>query len=142
MRLLLEHGYRLSAGVLNVLDTDYEAACTLGIPVISDAPFSSITEEAHKANLNKIENANAIILTDAPFGRGNLRNLGAAIVALEKEKTTIVVNEKPIQERDFTGGYAQESYLELRKRGAIFVKGYDQILPTLRELEYKLGIHV
>ncbi|MGQ9718852.1 MAG: ABC transporter ATP-binding protein [Nitrososphaerales archaeon] len=141
MRLLLEHGYKISAGVLNVLDTDYEVACTLGICAASDAPFSSITEEAHKDNLKKIDSANVVIITDAPFGRGNLRNLGAAIMALKKGKTTIVVNEKSIQERDFTGGYAQDSYIELRKRGAIFVKSYDQILPTLRELEYKLGIH-
>ncbi|MCP8307387.1 MAG: ABC transporter ATP-binding protein [archaeon] len=139
MRILLEHGYKISAGVLNVLDTDYDVACTLGIPVISEAPFSSITEEAHKANLNKIDNANVVILTDAPFGRGNLRNLGAAIMALEKGVTTIAVEEKPIQERDFTNGYAQASYMELRERGAIFVESYDQILPILEELEDKLG---
>jgi iron complex transport system ATP-binding protein len=142
MRTLLEHGYRISAGVLNVLDTDYEAACTLGIPVVSDAPFSSITEEAHKANLRMIEDANVVILSDAPFGRGNLRNLGAAMMALEKGLATIIVNEKPIQERDFTGGYAQDSYIELRKRGAIFVKSYGEVLPVLQELECKLGIHV
>ncbi|MCP8314831.1 MAG: ABC transporter ATP-binding protein, partial [archaeon] len=137
---LLEHGYKISAGVLNVLDTDYEVACTLGIPVVSDAPFSSITEEAHKANLNKIVNANVVILSDAPFGRGNLKNLGAAMMALEKGITTIVVEEKPIQERDFTGGYAQASYMELRRRGAIFVESYDQILPILEELEDKQEI--
>ncbi|MEM3078265.1 MAG: ABC transporter ATP-binding protein [Nitrososphaerales archaeon] len=142
MRMLLEHGYRISAGVLNVLDTDYEVACTLGIPVVSDAPFSSITEEAHKANLRMIEDSNVVVLSDAPFGRGNLRNLGAAMMALEKGLVTIVVNEKPIQERDFTGGYAQDSYIELKKRGAIFVKSYDEVLPVLRELECKLGIHV
>ncbi|MCP8309110.1 MAG: ABC transporter ATP-binding protein [archaeon] len=140
MRILLEHGYKISAGVLNVLDTDYEVACTLGIPVVSDAPFSSITEEAHKANLNKIVNANVVILSDAPFGRGNLKNLGAAMMALEKGITTIVVEEKPIQERDFTGGYAQASYMELRRRGAIFVESYDQILPILEELEDKQEI--
>jgi len=137
MRTLLEHGYKVSAGVLNVLDTDYEVACTLGIPVVSDAPFSSITEEAHKANLNKIDDANVVILTDTPFGRGNLRNLGAAMMALEKGKTVIVVEGKPIQERDFTGGYAQASYEELRRKGAIFVKGYDKILSILNELEDK-----
>ncbi|MEM3539039.1 MAG: ATP-binding cassette domain-containing protein [Nitrososphaerales archaeon] len=137
MRMLLEHGYKISTGVLNVLDTDYEAACTLGIPVVSEAPFSSITEEAHKANLNKINNANVVILTDTPFGRGNLKNLGAAMMALEKGIVTIVVEGKPIQERDFTGGYAQASYEELRRKGAIFVESYDQILPILNELEDK-----
>ncbi|MCP8317316.1 MAG: ABC transporter ATP-binding protein [archaeon] len=137
MRILLEHGYKISVGVLNVLDTDYEVACTLGIPVVSEAPFSSITEEVHKTNLNKIGNANVVILTDAPFGRGNLKNLGGAMMALEKGITTIVVEEKPIQERDFTGGYAQASYMELRRRGAIFVESYGRILPILEKLEEK-----
>jgi iron complex transport system ATP-binding protein len=139
MRKLLEQGYKTSAGVLNVLDTDYEVACTLGIPVVSEAPFSAITEEAHKANLSKINDASVVILSDAPFGRGNLKNLGAALMALEKGIVVIVVEEKPIQERDFTNGYAQASYVELRKRGAIFVKSYDQILPVLEEIESKLG---
>ncbi|MGQ9468536.1 MAG: ABC transporter ATP-binding protein [Nitrososphaerales archaeon] len=137
MRMLLEHGYKVSTGVLNVLDTDYEVAYTLGIPVVNEAPFSSITDEAHRANLNKIDNANVVILTDAPFGRGNLKNLEAAMIALEKGKMTIVIEEKPIQERDFTGGDAQVLYMELRKRGAVFVKNHDQILPILEGMEGK-----
>ena len=140
MRTLLENGYKTSAGVLNVLDTDYEVACTLGIPVISEAPFSSITEEAHKANLNKIDNAGVVILSSTPFGRGNLKNLEAAMMALEKGVAMIVIEENPIQERDFTGGEAQALYIELRKRGAILVKSHDQVLSILEEIESKLGL--
>ncbi|MDH5663468.1 MAG: ABC transporter ATP-binding protein, partial [Candidatus Bathyarchaeota archaeon] len=107
MKLLLEHGYGVTTGVHSTLDTDYDAACTLGIPVVSEAPFSPITEENHKANLAMIDEASAIVVSNVPFGFGNLKNLEAAKVALERGKMTVIVEETPIQQRDFTDGKAQ-----------------------------------
>ncbi|MCP8304692.1 MAG: ATP-binding cassette domain-containing protein [archaeon] len=139
IRTLSEHNYRLTTGVLNVLDSDYDVVCTLGIPVVSEAPFSAITEEAYKANLNKIDNAKAVVLSNTPFGYGNLKNLEGVKASLEKGITTIVVDETPIQERDFTGGKARALYMELKDKGAIFVKNCDQVLSILKTLESKTG---
>ena len=134
MRMLLEHGYKVTAGVLNILDTDYEGACMLGIDVITEAPFSSITNESHEANLKKIENADAVILTNMPFGYGNIKNLEASIIALKKGKTVIVVENNSIEERDFTGGTAKALYRELKENGAIFINDYNQILQELEKI--------
>ncbi|MCP8312376.1 MAG: ABC transporter ATP-binding protein [Candidatus Methylarchaceae archaeon HK02M1] len=139
IRTLSKHNYRLTTGVLNVLDSDYDVVSTLGIPVVSEAPFSEITEESHRANLNKIDNAKAVVLSNTPFGYGNLKNLEAVIASLEKGVTTIVVDKTPIQERDFTGGKAQALYMELKDKGAIFVKNCDHVLSILDTLESKIG---
>ncbi len=132
MKTLLEEGYGVTTGVLNTLDTDHDAAGTLGVPVVSEAPFSPITEEAHKANLAMIDNASVVIVTNVPFGYGNLKNLEAAKVALEKEITTIIVEETPIQQRDFTRGEAQSLLGELKSKGAIVVKSCNEALSILR----------
>ncbi|MFQ6080540.1 MAG: ABC transporter ATP-binding protein [Candidatus Bathyarchaeia archaeon] len=132
MRTLLEHGYGVTTGVLNTLDTDHDAACTLGIPVVSEAPFSPITEEAYKANLAMIDEASMVVVSNVPFGYGNLKNLEAAKVALEKGIRTIIVEETPIQQRDFTNGEAQSLLRELKSKGAIIVKSCNEALSILK----------
>jgi len=136
MKTLLEQGYVVTTGVLNALDTDYDAACTLGIPVVNEAPFSPITEEAHKANLAMVDKASAVIVGNAPFGYGNLRNLEAAKVALEERgKMLIIIEETPIDQRDFTNGRAQNLLSELESKGAIVVKSCREALSKLQALE-------
>jgi iron complex transport system ATP-binding protein len=83
MNLLVKEGYEVTAGVLNVLDTDHETAQSLDVTVVDEAPFSPITEESHAANLRLIENSDLVIMTSLPFGPGNMLNLKAAKFALE-----------------------------------------------------------
>jgi len=137
MKTLIDEGYNVTAGVLNVLDTDYETARLLKIPVISEAPFSPITEETHKANLEAISRADAVVLTSVPFGYGNLRNLEAAKEALEKGIPTFVIEEKSAEGRDFTGGKAVKQLIELKSKGAVFVKNQKELLSILSELGTK-----
>ena len=135
MKLLLEQGYSVSTGVLNILDTDYDVALTLGIPVVSGAPFSPITEEAYKANLDMIDEAKAVVVSDVPFGHSNLKNLEVAKEALEKGKKLVLVEETPIQKRDFTNGKAQHLFEELRSKGATVVDNFGEALAILETLE-------
>jgi iron complex transport system ATP-binding protein len=138
MKILVDEGYNVTAGVLNVLDTDYETAQLLNIPVVSEAPFSPITEEAYKANLEMILKADAVILTSVPFGYGNLRNLEAAMDALEKGITTFVIEEVPIKRRDFTRGKAERLLRKLKSKGAILVRNQNEILSLLNISQDKI----
>ncbi|NHV96669.1 MAG: ABC transporter ATP-binding protein [Thaumarchaeota archaeon] len=135
IKTLVEKGFDVTAGVLHVLDTDYETALLLNIPVVSEAPFSPITEQNYKANLKMISEANAVVVTSVPIGSANLLNLKAAEDALERGIPTFVVEETPITQRDFTGGEAQKLLLELKSKGATFVKSQNQLLQLLDELE-------
>ena len=130
MKALVDEGYSVTAGVLNMLDTDYETAELLKIPTATEAPFSPITEQTKQANLEMINKAAIVVMTSVPFGYGNLQNLEAAIQAAKRGIRTYVIDEVPIESRDFTGGKATTMLTELRNIGAIFVN-HPAELPTL-----------
>jgi iron complex transport system ATP-binding protein len=131
MKVLLDEGYSVTAGVLNVLDTDFETAHFLKIPVTTEAPFSPITEKTHEANLAMISEASLVVLTSVPFGFGNLQNLEAAIAAVEQGIPTFVIDEVPIEKRDFTRGKAKALLNELKGKCAEFVKDQNELLSLL-----------
>ena len=135
MKTLLDEGYRITAGVLNLLDTDHETAQLLSIPTTNEAPFSPITDEAHKANLQVINKANVVVVTPTQFGEGNLRNLDAAKTALENGIPTIILEDGPIEERDFTNGKATDYVRNLKTKGAITVKNIRTLVDFLNNLE-------
>lgn len=140
MKILLDEGYSVTAGVLNVLDTDFETAQFLKIFVTTEAPFSPITEKTHKANLKMISEASTVVLTSVPFGDGNLRNLEAALAAVEMGIPTFVIEEVPIERRDFTGGKAKALLAKLKSKGAEFVKDQNELLSLLNVSVEKLKI--
>lgn len=137
MKTLLDEGYRVTAGVLNLLDTDQETAQLLSVPTTSDAPFSPITDEAHKANLQMISKANVLVVTPTQFGEGNLRNLDAAETALKEGTPTILLENGPTEERDFTKGKATKYLTKLKNNGAITVKSISELVTFLDNLETK-----
>jgi iron complex transport system ATP-binding protein len=135
MKILTDEGYTVTAGVLNLLDTDHETAQLLKIPTTNEAPFSPITDEAHKANLIMISKTNVLVIAPTQFGYGNLRNLIAAEKALEMGIPTIILEDGPIAERDFTKGKATKNMTKLKDHGAITVKNISELLEFLDTLE-------
>jgi iron complex transport system ATP-binding protein len=131
MKILLDEGYSVTAGVLNILDTDFETAEFLKIPVTTEAPFSPITQKTHKENLTMIEKASTVVLTSVPFGFGNIRNLEAAKEALERGVPTFIIDEVPVERRDFTQGKAKKLLSDLKIMGAVFVKNQNELLHQL-----------
>ena len=130
---LNELGFAISAGALNIMDTDWQTAREFEIPLAATAPFSPISPEAHRENLALIDEAAVVILADLPFGSGNLLNLQAAKYALEKGKTLIVCDFTPISDRDFTGGQATTIYRSLEAGGAQVVRNREELLEYLAD---------
>ncbi len=137
MKALIDEGYTVTAGVLNLLDTDQETAQLLKIATTKEAPFSPITEESHRANLNMIRKAAILIITPTQFGEGNLRNLIAAETALKEGIPIILLENGPFKERDFTKGKATKYLAELKENGALAVKSIRELLLALDRLEMK-----
>ena len=96
MSLLLDKGFKVTTGVLNVLDSDYETAKNLKIQVIAEIPFSQITEDSHKENIRLIKKSDYVVLTDFQIGPGNLKNLEAAENALELKLQVVIINSTPV----------------------------------------------
>ena len=122
MKALVDEGYEVTAGVLNMLDTDYETARLLKIPAIGEAPFSPITDQTKALLYEALNRAAIVVVTSVPFGYGNLPNLEAALETVKRGIRTYVIEEVPIESRDFTDGKATALLGELKKSGAIFVK--------------------
>ena len=137
MKILADAGYGVTAGVLTMLDTDYQTAQYLNIAVTTESPFSPVTEKAQKANLEMVEKADLVVLTSVPFGSGNLQNIIAAKEGLKLGKPVYVIDEVPIEIRDFTNGKAVAMFVELKKLGAIFVKSPHELLHLLNVSEEK-----
>jgi iron complex transport system ATP-binding protein len=131
MYALASRGYKLTAGVLNVLDSDYEAAVELKVKTITEAPFSPITPEASALNVEAMRDADVIVVSDVPFGWGNLSNL-EAVMGFAGAKPVVLVEGK--ESRDFTGGKATEMLEKLKAKGAIVVSGVDEAVEALVRL--------
>ena len=106
MERLAARGFRVSAGVLNVEDSDQQTAERLSLPRAEEAPFSPISDESQCENMQLIEAAQVVIVAPIPVGQGNLANLEAALHAARAGKRVIAIDSPPIAERDFTGGRA------------------------------------
>ncbi|MHB0912409.1 MAG: heme ABC transporter ATP-binding protein [Armatimonadota bacterium] len=115
---LLTVGCGVTAGVINIGDADQAAAEHLGIEYVDDLPFAPISEAAEKANAEFIARADAVVVTDAPYGCGNLANLRAAVCAQEAGKPVAVLGR--VSGRDFADGEAEALLSVLAERGDTF----------------------
>ncbi len=140
MTLVLESGMTVSAGVLNVLDTDYETARSLGISVIGEVPFSLISEETFAENIALVKQSDIVVLTEFPVGPGNLKNLQAVEEAVKKGISVVIIESTPIQQRDFTDGKAVE-YMARLKRNAIVVGSVKECLEAIMNLRGVVESH-
>jgi iron complex transport system ATP-binding protein len=104
MAMLTAAGCQVTAGALNRGDSDFEAAQLLGVSVVEEQPFMPISQEAFERTKEMIADAEVVVLTDVPFGWGNIVNLRAI---LEAAKGLVVVfNPETIADRDFVNGEA------------------------------------
>ncbi|MCC6731202.1 MAG: heme ABC transporter ATP-binding protein [Chthonomonadales bacterium] len=132
LSLLRRRGLVVTAGVLNRLDSDQEAAEVLGVEHVAEAPFSPIGEQARAACAALIARADAVVIAEVAFGRGNLANLELAAEAARSGKRVFIVRPGAIGERDFTGGEASALVGRLRALGAIAVEHVDEAVTALR----------
>lgn len=131
MSSLKVDGFLVSCGVLNVMDTDYETAEAIEIPVISEAPFSQISDNTYKENIEMIKSSEIVVLANVEFGYGNLSNLKAIEQALDIGKKVMILQETSITERDYTEGKATEIYKRIIEKGAILVHNVEELFRFL-----------
>ena len=126
MRHLALAGYSFYAGLLNRGDSDTQTAETLGAELACEKPFSPIGPEALQKALTLSQSAQVIVLTDVPFGPGNLPNLDILEDALRRGLPVLTL--AGIENRDYTPGrVASQRLQELAGRGAL-------IYPTIADL--------
>ena len=128
MNELVDNGYNVSLGVINIGDSDYTIAKTLELNIVEEKPFSPIARENYEKNLKLIKQAEYVILTNIPIGFANIKNLEA----IKEAKNLIIIEKEPIEKRDYTRGEAIKLYYEL-KAGATVVKNSHAALEVLKK---------
>ena len=131
---LLEQGWQVRVGIINLLDTDEEAARALNLEIISEQPFSPVSESAYRRAKELALRSRAVVLTDVPFGRGNLRNLQLALEAQQTGIPVYALATRPIEERDFADGEATSLWHALQEAGAQLFPDQPSLLNALQAL--------
>ncbi len=130
MEQLVQQGYQVSCGVLNIGDSDWSRAKALGLSMVEEIPFAEIQKQSYQENYQLILEAQGVIVLPIPFGPGNVGNLRQALDAHQLGKKVILVGD--IDCRDFTNGEATVLYEELIKGGAEKVSHTSELLSLLR----------
>jgi iron complex transport system ATP-binding protein len=126
LRRLAEAGFDVSVGVLHGSDTDAAVAERLNLVRVSVPPFSTIDEESAAACRALMLAAEVLVVCDAPFGPGNVANLRLALGAARAGVRTVLLEQIPIAERDFTDGEATELWMALREVAEV-ARSYDEV---------------
>ncbi len=131
MKSLLDNGFSVTVGVLNVLDSDFQNAEDLHVTTVAEAPFAPIGESAHAECLKLIDDASSVVVTPFPVGPGNIKNLEAAKYALVSGKKVYLLPPDSDKSIDFVDGKAHAIIKELIKSGAIQVASIEDLMAQL-----------
>jgi iron complex transport system ATP-binding protein len=127
---LYSEGLRLSLGVLNIGDSDWEHGRSLNIPIVAEVPFSEISQESHMKNIDMMMKSDIIVITNVPIGAGNLKNLLGAKLALESGKRVYHLEENTL-DYDYTNGEAKKIMDQMIDHGMICVGSVDELLKNI-----------
>ncbi len=135
MRKLIIMGHQVTCGVLNSGDSDCETAKSLGVEVVTEKPFSPISEYNYNRNLKSISQSDVVIMGRVAFGTGNKLNLLAVSEALGMGKQVYLL--KAQQDYDFLEGEATMLRQKIIKNGAVELANAAELFSALEELSLK-----
>lgn len=120
-------GFKVTCGVLNQGDSDLEICHLLGISCVEELPFSPISDGKANENKRLINQADIILVTDVPFGNGNIKNL-----EILKETDKKVFMKKIRTQIDFTEGLVLKIINELQKKESFkYIDSYDEFIDII-----------
>ncbi len=120
LRRLVDHGYRVTAGALHLLDSDAQAADDLGIVYAAEVPFAPLGDRVRQETRRLLAGARAVVVSPAVFGPSNVANL-EELPGIAARIPLFLLGGVPGPDRDFTGGRARALVEQLGREGAIAV---------------------
>ncbi len=129
-------GYRVSAGPVNAGDNDWQTGRALGLDLITIPPFSPVERDALARAAAAMRRASAVVVSEVPFGHGNVTILEAVLEAARGGTPVgLVMGGQPtLAARDFTGGRATALGVELAREGAVSLAHDADVLTWIGEL--------
>ena len=120
-------GFEVTCGVLNQGDSDWDICRLIGIKCVEALPFSDINERETLENKKLMESSDMVLVTDVPFGKGNLKNL-EILMATDKK----IFMKTRSSQFDFAGGLALNILKELEKKDNFkYIENYDEFIEII-----------
>lgn len=110
---LAASGFHLSAGVLNIGDSDWAISKEYELDVAEEVPFMSISHEAYMRNLELVVASDVVVLLPIYLSKLNIMNIKLLTDCRLDGKKIYIVEDGNLKKRDFTNGEAIEIYKEL-----------------------------
>jgi iron complex transport system ATP-binding protein len=131
---LAHEGYEVRAGVLNEGDRDLELARSLRCPVLTEPPFSRITQSSLESLRTWCMDADVIVLAAMPVGEGNLGNLAVTKELLGKKPLVLFACDQDYGCLDFTGGRGEEAYHAVARAAPVAASVEELLMQIEREI--------
>jgi iron complex transport system ATP-binding protein len=136
LHTLHDAGYRLTAGVLSMNDSDYATATSLGIPCSAEPPFSPISEVSKTALAAQVADADFVIVIPAPVGTGNLANL-QTLADFSTAQIFFMAGDGTAAVEDFCGGEANRIISALASSGRLMALPCSSIIEIIQRFSDK-----
>jgi iron complex transport system ATP-binding protein len=120
LRALVDAGFRVTAGALNMLDTDAETAEALGVVAAVEGPFAPLGPAVRERHRALLAEARAIVVAPFAVGPTNLANLDDVRPFVGRTATFLVRPAAGVS-LDFAGGAATAARSALVEGGALEV---------------------
>ena len=154
MRALADARMAFSAGILNIGDSDHTLALRLANEVITEQPFSPVTEATRQRLHTRLQAISLLIVCPMPIGPGNLALLsealelcqqGMPVLLLLPTSTTnlpskdeltpdVIVQLLNTPTRDYTRGAGVSLFYQLVRAGATLVASVGEIVEYARRV--------
>ena len=123
-------GHHVTAGVVNQGSDDWTICDVLGIPMVEESPFTSISLEKQEENLALMADCDFILISDLPFGHGNINNL----TGLENLNGSIYFH-KNCRNNDFTEGKLSKRLSDIKsKKQLVEIDDHQEFLEIIKKL--------
>ena len=122
-----ERGHKLSVGVVNIGSDDWDTAKGLELPMVETKPFTAVTPEDQKKNLEMMKEADIVLVADVPFGKQNIENL----TGLEDLPGKLFFHKNATQS-DYTDGQLTKRMAEIiQKKEVTYYGDHDEFLAMI-----------
>lgn len=150
MRALADAHIAFSAGVLNIGDSDHTLALRLACSVITERPFSPITETTRQHLHQHLQGISLLIVCPMPIGPGNLVLLqealnlcqqGVPVLLLlppgnltHEPEPEVIVQLLCAPTRDYTQGEGIRILRQLVEAGSVIIASPGEVIDQARRL--------
>lgn len=135
LRPLHMAGHHLTLGPLNMGDSDRDLALALGLPVITEKPFSPLSQATLQEARQWLRSIQVLVVAPTAWGWGNEPQLALAEEALTQGKKVVFVGQHA--QLDYTGGRAWQRIRQLYDTGAWACASIGELVEALTTWQQK-----